>query len=124
MNEVDYKSRANAKGGSPLGTDKRKCPKNMKYRIWQWAVEEIAHGNESHFIHNPNSRKGRFSKKLFEPLVPILMEEFPEESAEYFGGREEKAAHLIANRLHKMYYGNDGKTRSRGISSEHPRNWK
>lgn len=121
--ELDYVSRINGKGGSPPNRDTRPCPEKLREFSWRWAIDTIADGNESYFIHNPNA-KARFSEKAYKPLIPILWEEFPKECQAYFGGREEKAAKLIANRIHKMYYCYTKGIRGRGISREHPKNWK
>lgn len=122
--ELDYKSRIKGYGGSPKGRDVRKCPRNLKYRAWQLAVEIIAGGNESFFISNPNA-KSRFSAKAFEPIVVILWQEMPNEMHQYLDGRIEKGPKLISERVHKMYYTYDiiKKIRSRGKSKEHPSNW-
>lgn len=123
MKEVDYVSRVNAYGGSKPGTDKRRCPRVLKDYARRWAIENLCDGNESYFIHRVGKKRGRFSAKQYLPLIPILKEKFPKECEEYFGGRWERAGNLISNRVHKMYYQNDGKKRGRGKSSEHPDNW-
>ena len=122
MKEVDYVSRVNSGGGSKIGRDVRKCPRKLKEAARIWAITSLCKGNESAMIHNPNAGT-RFSAKAYEPLIPILKQLFPAECEEYFGGRWERAANIIANRVHKMYYQNDGKLRGRGKSKEHPDNW-
>lgn len=121
--EDDYKAR-HIKGGSPKGRDQRRCPDVLKYFSWTWAIKVLGDGNESNLIHNPNSSKGRFTEKAYKPLIPILLKRFPEECEKYFDGRMEKAARLIMHRVHKIFYSNDGKTRTRAISREHPKYWK
>lgn len=121
--EMDYRSIVGAKGGSPKGTDKRRCPKELKEFARRWAIENIAGGNESYFINNPNAGT-RFTARVFEPVIPLLKENFPAACEEYFGGRWDRAAHLIMNRVHKMYYFNDGRRRGRGKSREHPDYWR
>lgn len=120
--ELDYKSRVGVKGGSPKGRDVRDCPKPLKDLARKLAIQMIGDGNESYFINNPNA-KSRFSIKAFRPIVPLLYEKMPAECEQYFGGREENAAYLIMERVHKMYYYNDGKHRGRGKSNEHPDFW-
>lgn len=117
--EMDYRSRVGAGGGSPQGRDVRKMPKPVKEFLRQWAIENIADGNESYFIDAPKNN-GRWSPKKFEPIITLLWEMFPEWAIYYFTGREDRSAYLVMQRHHKMYYHNDGKTRGRGKSREHP----
>ena len=121
--EGDYKSRKNGKGGSPKGRVVRKCPRPLKKRALELGIEIIAHGNESHFLHNPNAG-ARFSAKPWWEIVRILKNELPVEYQEYFEGREDKAAYLISQRVHKMFYVYQNGKRYRGKSREHPDNWK
>lgn len=120
--EGDYKSRKDIKGGSPKGKDMRYCPRPLKKRALELGIAIIAKGNESYFLHNPNA-KGRFTTKVWTPIVEILKIEMPVYCEEYFGGREEKAGSLMAQRVHKMFYVYENGKRYRGKSREHPDNW-
>lgn len=121
--ELDYKSRIHPYGGSPKGREVRRCPRALKELARKLAVEDIAGGNESYFIHNPN-HGSRFTAAAFAGIVLKLWEELPDECRQYFGGREDKAAYLISQRVHKMYYVYDKGGKSRGKSREHPDEWK
>jgi len=121
--EVDFKARKDGKGGSPPGTIKRHPVLILKYAARIYAIKVIGHGNESYFIHDPNKRTGRFGKRQFEVLIPILKECWSKECEIYFEGREGREAKLIADRFHKMYYINKNGIKARGIGPEHPANW-
>ena len=120
--ESDYISRKNIKGGSPKGTDKRPCPRILKWRFREYAINKIANGNESYFMHNANA-DARFVSRLFVDLIPELVQRYPEECEAYFSGRWEKAPKLAMERVHKMYYWNDKTGKGRGKSREHPDFW-
>jgi hypothetical protein len=120
---MDYKSRRARYGGSPPGRDVRKCDPVLKLAAWRWAVATIGKGVEATFYRQLKGG-GRFTARVFEPLVPELNLHFPLEAQAYFGGRDENAAKLIAERVHKMYYGTTDTTKGRGEASpEHPKHW-
>lgn len=121
ISEVDYIARP-SQGGSKSGKDMRHPGRTIKFRVWELALELIAHGNESYFVHAP-FHSGRWSLKNFRPIVAILWQEMPELCQAYFGGREEVAANLIMQRHHKMYYIWKNGRRTRCISTEHPSRW-
>lgn len=103
----------------------RKPGYRLKFRVWELALEHIAHGHENYFTHAP-MHSGRWSLKKFRPFLAILWQEMPELCHAYFDDRPEDTdpANLIMQRHHKMYSINDGKGhRSRGISTEHPDRW-
>lgn len=118
--ELDYRAHVKPHGGSKKGRDNRHCPMVIKDFARKWAIDNIGDGNESYFIHNPNAG-ARFTARVFAPCIPLICKKFPKESKKYFEGRMWNAAKLIAERVHKMFYCNDGHRRGRGISNEHPR---
>jgi hypothetical protein len=121
---LDYKARRVGKGGSKPGRDNRPAPKSLKMAVWRYGVSVIGHGDEGVMYRNLGSN-ARFSKRLFEgDLLGALEILLPEEFEQYLGGREDRAGNILANRFHKMYYGQDKVFKGRGeASKEHPRNW-
>jgi len=122
LGEVDYVASVGSYGGSKKGRDVRSCPDVLKLAAQLWTIANLAAGNESNLIHNPNAG-GRFSKVKFRPLLPLLSRLFPKEADAYFSGREKTAANCIMNRVHKMYYHNDTRSKGRGVSNERSQSW-
>lgn len=121
---MDYKPRRTTRGGSKPGTVKIRCPYPLKLALYRWAIAEIGGGQEATFYRSLRPG-GRFSAKAVAPVVPLLVDYLPEECAVYLAGdRMGRAAKLLDDRLHKMFYGSSPTSKGRGEgSSEHPRHW-
>lgn len=134
--EIAFKAKRRQQHRIPYGTRiQRDCPESMKLFAWMWTVKHIAHGNESFLWSDPNAHPWR--ERSFIPLVHQLRLAFPLEGAIYFLNRlipEKPAsyrrepdlyyAHLIMNRVHKMYHHTDKNNKMKGISPENPAKWK
>jgi len=130
----DYVGHVTGYGGSAPGRVVIKPERLLKHSGDLWAVRQFCEGDESvmHYGHVP-----RFSARLYLPLVELHKVHFPVEYVAYYeahskeGNREyasrsneEYYAHLIMNRIHKMYYKNNGICKNRCTRSrEHWGHW-
>lgn len=121
---MDYVPRRAPYGGSPKGRDNRKPGDVLKLAAFKWAVAVIGGGEEAVFSRNVAGVRARFTPRVFEPLVAELNLYFPLEAQAYFEGRDENAAKLVCERVHKMFYGTTPTTKGRSEASrEHPQMW-
>lgn len=121
---TDFQNNPNIPGGSEKGRDLRRAPLALKLATHRWAISELADGVEHLFGHSPVPFP-RFSARQYENVVPLLAHHFPDEALAYFGGREERAANIIMNRIHKMYWSDEQPASLRGYGTrEHPTFWK
>lgn len=125
-------------GGSNPGRDVRPWPKHIKLAVLRWATQVIGGGSETVMWLLLDGRKDtkRFSPSYYqEAVVPLLELYFPAEYEALFGMRVTKSGVLIddrydragnctMNRIHKMYYWNNGVQKARLEASwEHPKHW-
>lgn len=128
---MDYVSRKTSPGGSKPGRDARKPGDLILLGLYRCALATMPPPGVGEFwfynrVGIQQRMPGRFTEAAVRPILPYLEQYLPFEWFQYTSFREEKAAHLVANRLHKMFYGTNKKagTKGRGSgSSEHPRYW-
>jgi hypothetical protein len=121
---TDYRVRRNGRGGSRPGRDVRPAPKALKLAVYRWAVATVGGGAEAAFSRSIEPHRARFTKSVFEDVLEPLWDRLEDECLAYLTGREDRAAKLVSERFHKMYYAYDQKTKGRGEASpEHPRFW-